>query len=263
MSIFWVALLLLGWLLASFAYFFALRKRTMAVVDVVWTSVLGLGGLSYAVLLQATGGATPRTWLVAVVLLAWAIRLTRHLLRDRVAPAGEDPRYANLARHWGASAKRNFYFLFLAQVLLAALFLLPVTTAAGNPAPLAASDVLAGWIALLALLGEALADRQLARFRSDPSNQGRVCDSGLWRYSRHPNYFFEWLHWWAYAAFALGSPDAWTGLLGPLLMYIFLRHITGIPHAERSSLLRRGDAYRRYQQTTSPFFPWIPRQPQP
>ena len=133
--------------------------------------------------------------------------------------------------------------------------------AANNPSPVAITDILALLIALGSLFGESIADHQLAEFRQKPANSGKVCDSGLWRYSRHPNYFFEWLHWWAYVAFALGGPKAWVSLLGPLLMYIFLRYITGIPHAERSSLRSRGEAYRNYQQTTSPFFPWIPRLP--
>ena len=261
MSTLWISILVSGCLLASFAYSQALRMGTMALVDVVWTSVLALGGLSFAVFMQANDEATPRMWIVLVVFLAWSLRLTFYLLRYRVLSAGEDPRYANLAQYWGGNAKRNFYFLFLAQVPLAALFLWPVVHAASNPSPLAITDLLALFIALSSLVGESLADQQLAEFRKNPSNSGKVCNSGLWRCSRHPNYFFEWLHWWTYAAFALGGPMAWISLLGPLLMYIFLRYITGIPHAERSSLKSRGEAYRRYQQTTSPFFPWIPRQP--
>ena len=263
MSAAWLTLLVFGCLLASLAYLQALRMGTMALVDVVWSSVLALGGLFFALLMQLEGQATIRTWIVFTVLTAWSCRLTADLLRNRVIGAAEHSRYANLARHWGTKAKRNFYFLFLAQIPLSALFLFPVVHAASNPTPLALTDALALLIALVALTGESLADRQLAAFRGNPSNKGKVCQSGLWRYSRHPNYFFEWLHWLAYAAFALGAPNAWISLLGPLAMYLFLRYITGIPHAERSSLRSRGDAYRRYQQTTSPFFLWIPRQPHP
>lgn len=257
---FYLALLAFGVLFATCAYGFALRAGSMAIVDLVWTLLLGLGGFTYVLILQITGEASLRSWIVFSVLFAWSFRLSGYLLRDRVRGNKEDPRYANLAKHWGSQANRNFYFLFLAQVFLATVFLVPVVHAANNPAPLGGSDVLAVGIALLALLGETIADKQLADFRAKPTNQGKVCVSGLWRYSRHPNYFFEWLHWWAYAAFAMTGPDAWICLIGPLLMYIFLRYVTGIPHAERSSLQHRGEAYRRYQQTTSPFFPWIPRQ---
>ena len=257
----WTIVTVFGCLFASFAYYQALRIGTMALVDVVWTSVLTLGGISFAAFMQVNGEATLRTWMVFVVFLAWSFRLTLYLMRHRVLNSAEDPRYAYLAQYWGSTAKRNFYFLFLAQVPLAVLFLWPVVHAANNPSPVAITDILALLIALGSLLGESIADHQLAEFRQKPANSGKVCDSGLWRYSRHPNYFFEWLHWWAYVAFALGGPKAWVSLLGPLLMYIFLRYITGIPHAERSSLRSRGEAYRNYQQRTSPFFPWIPRLP--
>jgi steroid 5-alpha reductase family enzyme len=167
-----------------------------------------------------------------------------------------------LSDFWGKSSKRNFYFLFLGQIIFIALFLWPVSIAmAGSGATWMWTDWLAVAIALIAFSGEAIADRQLAAFRKNPDNKGKVCSQGLWRYSRHPNYFFEWLHWWAYVAFALSS-SWWLALAGPIVMYIFLRYLTGIPHAERSSLKSRGEAYRRYQQTTSVFFPWIPREPQ-
>ena len=122
-------------------------------------------------------------------------------------------------------------------------------------------DTLALIIAVIALTGEAIADRQLAAFRKIAIHSSKVCQHGLWRYSRHPNYFFEWVHWWAYVAFALSGTISWVTWIGPVAMYLFLRYITGIPHAERSSLLSRGDAYRQYQQTTSAFFLWFPRIP--
>lgn len=102
-----------------------------------------------------------------------------------------------------------------------------------------------------------LADRQLARFRADPANKGKVCQAGLWNYSRHPNYFFEWLVWVGYAVFALGSPWGWLGLIAPALMLHFLLNVTGIPMTEELSLKSKGDAYRAYQRTTSAFVPWF------
>ena len=107
--------------------------------------------------------------------------------------------------------------------------------------------------------GEVMADRQLARFRRDPDNRGKVCQTGLWHYSRHPNYFFEWIHWWSYVFFAIGSIYWWASLAGPVLMLLFLIFITGIPATEAQAVATRGDAYRRYQRTTSPFIPWFPR----
>jgi steroid 5-alpha reductase family enzyme len=117
---------------------------------------------------------------------------------------------------------------------------------------------------VLALAGETVADRQLAAWRAHPGNRGRACRAGLWRYSRHPNYFFEWLHWFAYVLLAVGSPLAWLAWLGPLLMFASLNWITGIPYTEAQALRSRGDDYRRYQAETSRFFPWPPRaQPNP
>jgi steroid 5-alpha reductase family enzyme len=120
------------------------------------------------------------------------------------------------------------------------------------------------WIAipiwLLAVLGETFADRQLANFRADPKNKGQVCQTGLWKYSRHPNYFFEWLHWWTYAAIGIGHWWGWINLLFPAAMAFFLFKLTGIPSTEEQALKSRGEAYRRYQQSTNRFFPWFPKE---
>jgi steroid 5-alpha reductase family enzyme len=110
------------------------------------------------------------------------------------------------------------------------------------------------WV--FAVAGETLADAQLARFRTTPGNQGLVCREGLWRYSRHPNYFFEWLHWFSYVALASGAAISW---LGPVLMYVFLRWLSGIPHTEAQALRTRGELYRTYQRTTPMLIPWFPR----
>jgi steroid 5-alpha reductase family enzyme len=116
---------------------------------------------------------------------------------------------------------------------------------------------IAVWVASIA--GESIADRQLARFRADPAHRGRTCRAGLWRYSRHPNYFFEWLHWFTYVALAVGSPLPWLSLAGPIVMYVFLRWVSGIPFTEAQALRTRGEDYRRYQQSTPLLFPWFPR----
>ena len=112
---------------------------------------------------------------------------------------------------------------------------------------------------VLAIGGEWMADRQLTRFRNDPDNRGRTCRTGLWRYSRHPNYFFESLHWWAYVVMAIGLPSWWLTLIAPVLMTISLLFVSGIPLAEAQALASRGDDYRDYQRRTSPFIPWFPK----
>ena len=259
MTGYWPTLFIIGFGIAVIVYACALKLHIMALVDLIWTIGLGFGAIAYALYNNLSD---TRAWLVLLVSLLWSMRLSYYLLKDRILSGREDPRYLNLATYWGKNARRNFLGLFLIQIPFVALFLIPITTAMQNPATMHWLDIVAVGIAIVALAGEGLADRQLALFRADPDNKNKVLNDGLWRYTRHPNYFFEWLHWWAYAVFSVGSPNWWLSLTGPAAMYIFLRYLTGIPHAERSSLQRRGEAYRKYQYSTSPFFPWIPRHPQ-
>ena len=228
--------------------------RIMAWVDLIWSLGVGFGAWTYYII--ATDQGLSATCGLAIALL-WSLRLSLFLLRDRILSGREDARYAHLKTYWGAAATRNFYGLFLLQVPLAALFLLPIQTALTNQAT--ATWLYAGLLlALLGIGGEYVADQQLKAFKQQAKNTRAVCNTGLWRYSRHPNYFFEWLHWWAYVCLAVGSAAWAISLIGPLFMYIFLRYLTGIPHTERTSLARRGEAYRQYQNTTNLFFPWKP-----
>ena len=251
--------LLIVWLIAAAAqaagWLWQRRHRNAGIVDVIWSAAVACGAVTLAAL--GDGAALPRVTL-AILGALWGGRLALHLAR-RVFGEGEDGRYARLRTVWGDSDVRWFAF-FQAQALLAVLFSLPFLGAARNPVgtPTAAWLLaIAWWIACVA--AEAIADRQLARFRADPAHRGMTCRAGLWRYSRHPNYFFEWLHWFAYVWLAVGSPwfgVAWTG---PVVMYVFLRWLSGIPFTERQALATRGEDYRAYQRTTPMLFPWFPR----
>ena len=254
MKLYWLLFFLIGSVTATLLYCLAVKMRIMAWVDLIWSLGVGLGALAYYMI--ASDQSTTATCGLAIALL-WSLRLSLFLLRDRIMSGREDARYAHLKTYWGAAATRNFYGLFLLQVPLAALFLLPIQTALSNQAT--ATWLYAGLLlALLGIGGEYVSDQQLKVFKQQAKNPRAVCNAGLWRYSRHPNYFFEWLHWWAYVCLAVGS-SAWAvSLIGPLLMYVFLRYLTGIPHTERASLARRGEAYRQYQNTTNLFFPWKP-----
>lgn len=230
------------------------RAANANIVDAVWSSTVAASAL----LAAAVGdGAVQARIALAVLGGAWGLRLARHLWA-RVGEA-EDGRYRYLRDHWQGHQGKFFVF-FQAQALLAPLFALPFVVAADSP-----QTTLWPWIALavaiwaIAVAGETVADRQLTRFRADPGNRGGVCRDGLWRYSRHPNYFFEWLHWFAYVALAVGAPLWWLTWAGPVVMYVFLRYLSGVPWTERQSLRSRGEAYRDYQRTTSMFFPWPPR----
>lgn len=151
---------------------------------------------------------------------------------------------------------------FQLQAVAVCLFSYPPLLVMQNPRPAFSLWELLGVILwAVAVTGEAIADRQLATFRRQPWNKDRVCRTGLWRYSRHPNYFFEWLHWWSYVVMALALPagNGWATLIGPLIMGWALVKVTAIPLAESQALASRGDEYRLYQETTSAFFPWPPR----
>lgn len=228
------------------------------IVDVAWS--MGTGALGVYFAISADGWAMRRQILAALVVL-WAVRLGRHVLR-RVMNENEDGRYFALREKWGDRTQMFLFWFFQIQAIWAVLFALPVLLAARNPtAHLTFFDIAGILIWLTAFIGETIADSQLARFRVDPNNHGRVCRAGLWRYSRHPNYFFEWLHWWTYVAMALSGwwPWGWLTLFGPVLMLVFLMKITGIPPSEAQALRSRGEAYRAYQRTTSALFPWPPR----
>ena len=233
-------------------------RKDAGVVDVGWSTGLGLLAILYALF---TPCWLPRRVLLATLVSVWAFRLAFYLLRDRILGAAhEDGRYQALRQAWGARAGIYFFLFFQAQgvidVVLSVVFLVILrdTTPAFE-----AWDALAVTLWLVAVIGESTADRQLARFRANPANRGRTCRDGLWAWSRHPNYFFEWLHWWTYPLLAIGAPWGALALLGPIVMAWFLFKITGIPATEARALVTRGDDYRAYQRTVSAFFPWPPR----
>lgn len=226
------------------------------IVDVAWG--LGVGVLGAFFCAIAAGDPT-RRGLLASLILIWAGRLSWHIFR-RLNRLPEDGRYRALKEQWGAQAQWKLFGFFQLQAIWSVLFALPVLLAATNPRPaMAPGDWIGMGLWVTAFLGESLADLQLQQFRLDPANRGQVCRRGLWYYSRHPNYFFEWIHWWAYVAFAVGAPWGLLSICGPLAMLFFLLKVTGIPPTEAQALKSRGDAYRAYQQTTSVFFPWPPK----
>jgi steroid 5-alpha reductase family enzyme len=152
-----------------------------------------------------------------------------------------------------------FLVFFELQALIVVIFSLPFLFAAWNPTPLGALEYAGLGISLLVLAGESMADRQMRSFKQDPANKGRVCNAGLWRYSRHPNYFFEFLVWVGFALASLGTPWGWTTIICPLLMYYFLTKVTGIPLTEEYAIKSKGEAYREYQRSTSAFIPSPPK----
>lgn len=230
------------------------RHSNIGIVDVLWA--VGLG--ASAMLLAALGdGAAASRVALALCGALWGSRLALHLWH-RVRGEPEDGRYRQLRGRWQGQQGKIFGF-FQFQALLIPLFSLPSIAVARNPHSSAAWIGVGVAIWLCSVIGEAIADHQLSRFRASPEKKGKTCREGFWRYSRHPNYFFEWIHWFTYVALAVGSPLAWLAWIGPLVMFVFLRWISGIPYTEAQALRTRGDDYREYQRSTPMLFPWIPK----
>ncbi len=260
----------------------ARRLGNFGIVDIVWSAGFTPLILVYLVITawrHTTSGAIgslegtpdlvpalrPRLPLTLMV-VAWSLRLGLHLaVRVRAHHPTEDVRYAQLRKEWGAQTDRKMRGFFLLQGALQVVLSAPWLITLQHPPDPGSGGWAAGcfWIGLglwaTGILGESLADHQLARFRADPARRGQVCQEGLWRYSRHPNYFCEWLVWVGYGVFALASPWGWLGLIAPALMYHFLVNVTGIPMTEALSVKSKGEAYLAYQRTTNAFFPGPPR----
>ncbi len=228
-------------------------------VDTVWTFGLGLTGAVAA--LVSIGGAPlqPRQIIVAAFASIWAARLGLHI-GARTTKIADDPRYAGMIEGWGKDAPRRMFILLQKQALVSIPLAFAMFVAAHHPAPgFELRDALAILVMAIAVGGEGLADWQLQTFKSDPANKGGINDVGLWRYSRHPNYFFETLSWLAYAVLAIdvtfAYPWGFAALLGPLCMYWLLVYVSGIPPLEEHMLRTRGDKFRAYQRRTNAFFP--------
>lgn len=254
-----LSLLVWGFAAAGMALLWAVQRvrRDAGIVDVGWAAGVGLSAIFYAV--AADGDPTRRTVLAALGGF-WGLRLAGYLLVDRVMSDREDGRYAAMRAGWGEDAQRNLFLFFQAQAFWVALFSLPFLGVAVNGAPFPGPMDIAGiavWI--LSVAGEGVADAQLSRHRRDPANRGKTYRSGLWRFSRHPNYFFEWLHWVGWAVIAVSSPYGWVAVFVPVFLFALLFKVTGIPETEAQSLRSRGEDYRRYQEEVSVFVPLPPK----
>jgi steroid 5-alpha reductase family enzyme len=234
-----------------------LLLRNAAVVDVGWAAGLGLLAVYYA---YAGPGYSARKYAIAAMAGIWSVRLAGYLLFARVLGHPEEGRYVQLRQEWKTYLPLRFLFFFEFQALLDLVLSLPFLLAClDTRVPLGPFEKLGAAIWIFGMVGEATADAQLNAFKNNPANKGKTCRDGLWNYSRHPNYFFEWTIWVGYAVFAIASPWGWLGILSPTLILYFLLALTGIPATEAQALRSRGDEYREYQRTTSAFIPWFPK----
>lgn len=232
------------------------RVGNAGVVDIFWSYNFPVIAL---ILLLLAPGYGPRKLLICGMVIVAGIRLGTHLAARVLKHLHEEePRYAQIRKEWGEHAETKMGLFFQMQafsnVLLAVPFLIITQNTQAGLSPLEYAGA-ALW--LLSVTGEAVADAQLSAFKKDSANKGKVCNTGLWAYSRHPNYFFEWLMWVSYFVFALASPYGYLAIISPAIILYLLLKVTGIPATEEQSLRSKGDAFRRYQQTTSAFVPWF------
>jgi len=240
---------------------FALGRRmgNFGIVDIAWSWGFAL---LLAIYLALTEGNPTRDVLLAAPAMAWSLRLGWHLYRRVMrSHPDEDGRYRQLREEWGDRLGVKMFWFFQLQAVVLVALSLPFLLVARNSAPqIAAIEWVGAILAFAALLGEATADAQLSRFKADPRHGGKTCRAGLWGYSRHPNYFFEWLIWIGFFLIALGSPGGAVAVYCPAIMLYFLLKKTGIPATEEQALRTKGDDYRRYQKTTNAFVPWFPKE---
>lgn len=257
------------WLILAIAMAvaWAIDRRTgnSGWIDVSWTCAMGLAGLTSATAFFDLENMTLRQWIVAALVTIWTARLAGHIA-NRTLIISDDPRYRMLRETWGPAAPYKMFWLLQAQGALSVPMALTIALAAWNFSPFPqVLDFAALAIFVTGLTGSALSDWQLSRFKQNHNHEGRVCDSGLWAWSRHPNYFFEWLIWLSLALFAIDAQNVWSWNLaafaGPAFMFWLLRFVSGVPPLEKHMLAKYGERYRRYQKTTSTFFPLPPASP--
>jgi len=239
------------------------RAGNASWIDFGWTSAVRLSACVGALAPMGAGSNTARSLACGGLIALWCARLAGHLLRRAVGGI-DDLRYEQLRRDWGANASWRMFWFAQAQATAGIPLVLAVRLEAHRAREWPDAQDTAGmafW--LIGIGGAALSDWQLRRFVANTSPSGQVCDVGLWRWSRHPNYFFEWLGWTGTAIIAFGiaspNPFGWIGLSAPTLMYWLLVHVSGIPPLEEHMLRTRADAFRAYQRRTSAFFPFPPR----
>jgi steroid 5-alpha reductase family enzyme len=243
-------------LIMAGAWLWAHKIKNASVVDMFWSYNFPV--IAIILFFLAPGWET-RVILICLMVIIAGSRLGTHLATRILGHLDEEEgRYQQLRKEWAPNAERAFFFFFQFQAISNVILAIPFIVVVMNTKVGLSSFEWAGFILwMISVSCEAIADRQLAAFKKHPANKGQVCDKGLWYYSRHPNYFFEWLMWMSYFIFALGSPYGWLGIISPAIILYLLLKVTGIPATEEQSLRSKGDKFKAYQKTTSVFLPWF------
>jgi steroid 5-alpha reductase family enzyme len=241
-----------------------LKLKNAGVIDLVWGLNLAVTAVVYALL---GPGWLPRRIAIAAMVTLTGLRLSYYLGR-RVLSHPEESRYVALRQEWAPapdagwwmSIEVKFLAFFLFQSLLVGLLSMPYLLACLNAtAGFHPLEFLAIGLFVIGFIGESLADAQLKAFKARPETKAKTCRDGLWQFSRHPNYFFEWVMWLSYFVYACASPYGWLTFYAPALMLHFLLNVTGVKATEEQCLRSRGVDYAKYQRETSMFIPWFPK----
>jgi steroid 5-alpha reductase family enzyme len=250
----WLSALPLLLAAATFTWLLSLPMRNASIVDSLWSLMLFAAGVVYAL---GADPRAPRLALVLWLLVSWAARLAFHVTKRNLGK-GEDRRHREIrTRNEPGFAWKSLYLVFGLQALLAWIISLPILGAFASNRPLGVLDHAGIALWLFGFAFEAGGDWQLARFKKNPANSGAVLNRGLWRYTRHPNYFGECCIWWGFFLIAL-SAGAWWSIAGPLLLTILLLKVSGVPLLEKDIGNRRPQ-YADYVLKTNAFFPGPPR----
>lgn len=242
--------------LVTLTWVFAKKVNNFSIIDATWSFSFLIQGLLFSLL---SSGDPERKTLALAMLGLWSLRLG-YFLTKRIYNHHPhiDSRYLKLQEEYGANYLFRFYLFYLMQAVSVSVLTLPFVFVFQNESPVSAYEWAGLLVWAIALAGESLADHQMNRFKKDPSNRGKTCTIGLWKYSRHPNYFFESVIWWGYYLLFIGS-GVWWGIYAPIIILHLLLNVTGVPPSEEQALKNRGDDYKRYQAVTSKFIPWFPK----
>lgn len=237
-------------------WIFSIRVNNFSVIDAAWSFAFFLHSIIFY---NLGDGAPARKLLFLGIMGLWSFRLGAFLTkRIKDHHPQEDTRYKKLREEYGSNYQNRFLYFFLMQAASVSFLTFPAIFVFNNANQnLSLLEILGVIAFFISLAGESIADDQMSRFKANPENKGKVCNVGLWNYSRHPNYFFESCIWFSYFIFWLGTDSLWWSVYAPLGILILLLKVTGVPPSEAQSLKSRGDAYREYQRKTSIFVPWF------
>ncbi|MCW3084210.1 MAG: hypothetical protein JWP12_1576 [Bacteroidetes bacterium] len=235
-------------------WIWAYRIKNAGVVDIFWA--FNFLVIALVIWLMADG-YEPRKMIVCGLATLWSLRLGIYLLiRVGSHLEVEEGRYKQLRAEWAPNENLKFFVFFQVQALSNVFLAIPFFIIALNPAPhISILEYIGAGMWLCSIIGEGLSDWQLQHFKKNPANKGKVCEYGLWNYSRHPNYFFQLMIWISVLVLAISSPYGWIAVVCPLTIGYLIFKITGIPMTEEQSIRSKGDLYREYQRTTSVFVP--------